>query len=63
MADFRLLTRRDKHQVGDEALQEDAVTWVALNDLSFTRGMQHNPAVHLPLRRAVNITLRERSDG
>jgi hypothetical protein len=61
MGDFRLLTRRDKHQAGDEALQDDAVTWIALNDLSFTRGMRHNPAVHLPLRRAIQTNAKETS--
>ena len=48
---YKLLSHGDKIEIGDQALQSDAVTWVSAPDWAI--GMRINLIASLPYRRPV----------
>ena len=48
---YRLLTREDKIQRGDEHLTDDCETWEPVK--GWVIGCEYNPAFFLPIRRAI----------
>ena len=49
---WRLLTRADTIQTGDEGLQDDCETWLPVGTGLFV-GMPYNPGFFVPIRRRV----------
>lgn len=51
---YRLLTRADKIQAGDQVLADDVATWTELRPGDLFIGCDYRPEVFLPVRRPVS---------
>ena len=48
---YRLLTKKDTIQAGDEVLSDDTLSWLPLRGWEI--GLQYNPLLFVPVRRRV----------